>query len=420
MVQAPHSSEKVTFPGGTGAQLAARLDMPDGEPRAFALFAHCFTCTKDLRAVSRLAGGLTGHGIAVLRFDFTGLGSSEGEFANTNFTSNIDDLVAAADWLRAHHQAPQILIGHSLGGAAVLAGAHRVPECKAVATIGAPFDPEHVTGHFGDDLHRILDHGSAEVSVGGRPFTIERHFLEDISAHNMRQAITELGRALIIFHAPRDEVVGIDNAEKIFVAAKHPKSFVSLDDADHLLHNPDDALYVSGVIAAWAESYIEVPKAEGGEELPGTEGDVVVWETGNGKFQQHAAIGGRHYLMADEPVAYGGLGSGPSPYDLLLAGLGACTSMTLRMYADHKKLPLDKVTVRLRHDKIHAEDCHECQTKNGKVDVIEREVVMEGDLDPATRARLLEIADRCPVHKTLHAEVKIVTHEGEPQPTQQG
>ena len=411
MANTAHSSEKVTFPGGAGAQLAARLDLPDGEPRAYALFAHCFTCTKDLRAVSRLAGGLTRHGIAVLRFDFTGLGSSEGEFANTNFTSNIDDLVAAADWLREHHQAPQILIGHSLGGAAVLAGAQRVPECKAVATIGAPYDPEHVTGHFGDELHQILESGSAQVSVGGRPFKIERHFLEDISAHNMKAAIAKLGRALIIFHAPRDETVSIENAEKIFVAAKHPKSFVSLDDADHLMHNPDDALYVSGVIAAWAESYIDAPKTTDNIALPGNPGDVVVWETGQGKYQQHTSISGRHYLMADEPHAYGGLDSGPSPYDLLLAGLGACTSMTLRMYADRKNIPLQKVTVRLHHDKIHAEDCHECQTKNGKVDVIEREIVMEGDLDEATRARLLEIADRCPVHKTLHSEVKIVTRE---------
>lgn len=407
-----HSSEKITFKGGTGEMLAARLDIPNGPIRAFALFAHCFTCNKDLRAVTRLAGGLTRHGIAVLRFDFTGLGSSQGEFANTNFTSNLEDLVAAADWLREHHQAPQILIGHSLGGAAVLAAAHRVPESKAVATIGAPYDPDHVTGHFGAAMNQIIDTGSAEVSVGGRPFTIEKHFLDDISAHNMKEAISHLGRALIIFHAPRDEIVGIENAEQIFVAAKHPKSFVSLDDADHLMHGADDAVYVSGVIAAWAESYIDAPKAGETFDLPGSPGEVVVWETGNGKFQQHAVVGGRHYLMADEPQGYGGLDSGPSPYDLLLAGLGACTSMTMRMYADHKNIPLEKVTVRLHHEKIHAEDCHECESKNGKVDVIEREVVMEGDLDEATRAKLLEIADKCPVHKTLHSEVKVVTREG--------
>jgi len=406
------TSVKVAFKGGAGEMLAARLDLPMGPPRAFALFAHCFTCSKDLRAVSRLANGLIHHGIAVLRFDFTGLGSSEGEFANTNFTSNIDDLVAAADWLRDHHSAPQILIGHSLGGAAVLAAAHRIPESKAVATIGAPFDPNHVTGHFGVALGQIIDTGSAQVDVGGRPFTIEKHFIDDISAHNMEHAIQQLDRALMVFHAPRDEIVGIENAEQIFVAAKHPKSFVSLADADHLLHNPDDAHYISGVIAAWAESYMDAPKAVDETILPGSPGEVVVWETGSGKFQQHMVIGGRHYLVADEPETYGGLGSGPSPYDLLLAGLGACTSMTLRMYADHKKIPLDKVTVRLHHDKIHAEDCHECQTKNGKIDVIDREVVMEGDLDLATRARLLEIADRCPVHKTLHAEVKVVTREG--------
>ena len=407
MANPAHSSEKVTFPGGVGVQLAARLDLPDGEPRAYALFAHCFTCTKDLRAVSRLAGGLTRHGIAVLRFDFTGLGSSEGEFANTNFTSNIDDLVAAADWLREHHQAPQILIGHSLGGAAVLAGAHRVPECKAVATIGAPYDPEHVTGHFGDELHQILESGSAQVSVGGRPFTIERHFLEDISAHNQKEAIAKLGRALIIFHAPHDETVGIANAEKIFVAAKHPKSFVSLDDADHLMHNPDDALYVSGVIAAWSDSYIDAPKAIDEKiELPGSTGDVVVWETGQGTFQQHTAISGRHYLMADEPQAYGGLDSGPSPYDLLLAGLGACTSMTLRMYASRKKLPLEDVSIRLIHERVHAEDCIDCA---GKVERITRRISLVGDLNEEQSRKLLEIADKCPVHRTLESDPQIVT-----------
>lgn len=407
-----HTSEKVTFVGSTGEKLAARLDLPDTPPRAFALFAHCFTCTKDLKAVSRLAGGLTQHGIAVLRFDFTGLGSSEGEFSNTNFTSNIGDLIAAADWLREHHKAPQILIGHSLGGAAVLAAAHRIPESKAVATIGAPFDPDHVTGHFGDAVQRIHEQGAAEVHVGGRTFTIEKQFLDDISAHNMKEAIGTLGRALIIFHAPRDEIVGIENAEQIFVAAKHPKSFVSLDDADHLMHNADDAIYVSSVIAAWAESYIDTPELEDLIDAPGEAGEVVVRETGKGKFQQHINVGGRHYLIADEPEAYGGLDTGPSPYDLLLAGLGACTTMTLRMYAERKGLALDQVMVRLNHEKIHAEDCHECETKNGKVDVIEREVVMMGDLDDATRARLLEIADKCPVHKTLHSEIKIVTHEG--------
>lgn len=407
-----HSSEKVTFKGGAGEMLAARLDLPDGPVRAFALFAHCFTCSKDLKAVTRLAGGLTRHGIAVLRFDFTGLGSSEGEFANTNFTSNLDDLVAAADWLRDHHQAPQILIGHSLGGAAVLGAAQRIPESKAIATIGAPYDPEHVIENFGAAVDQINKSGAAEVNLGGRAFTIEKHFLDDISAHNMKQAIASLGRALLIFHAPRDEIVGIENAEQIFLAAKHPKSFVSMDDADHLMHNADDATYVSGVIAAWAQSYIDAPNAGDAFDLPGGPGDVVVWETGNGKFQQHAVVGGRHYLMADEPQDYGGLDSGPSPYELLLAGLGACTSMTLRMYAEHKKIPLEKVTVRLKHDKVHAVDCQDCDTQNGKVDVIEREVVMDGRLDVDTRARLLEIADKCPVHKTLHSEVKIVTRGG--------
>jgi len=407
MPYAPHISEKITFEGGRGGMLSARLDLPFGPPRAFALFAHCFTCTKDLLAVSRLAGGLTRHGIAVLRFDFTGLGSSEGEFANTNFTSNTDDLVAAADWLRAHHRAPQILIGHSLGGAAVLAAAHRIAECKAVATIGAPYDPEHVTGHFGQALDEIRTNGAAEVSVGGRPFTIEQHFLDDISTQNMHAAIAGLGRALLIFHAPHDEIVGLENAEKIFVAARHPKSFVSLDDADHLMHNPDDALYVSAVIASWADRYIDVALDEG-ETITG---NVEVSETGLGKFHQRVLVNGVHVLEADEPQAFGGLDLGPSPYDFLLAGLGACTAMTLRMYADRKQLPLNKVTVRLHHDKVHGQDC---DGQAGKIDVIERVVVMDGDLKAEERARLLEIADKCPVHKTLHAPVKIITSEGRP------
>jgi putative redox protein len=402
-------SEKVTFTGGQGAELAARLDLPEGPPKAYALFAHCFTCSKDIFAAARIAGALAGRGFAVLRFDFTGLGHSEGEFANTNFSSNLEDLEAAAEFLRANHQAPKILIGHSLGGAAVLAAAGRVPEAAAVVTIAAPFEPAHVAALFTDALPEIEAEGEAEVSLGGRPFRIQKHFLDDISAHNMRAAIGSLRKALLVFHGPRDETVGIDNAAHIFGAARHPKSFFSLDDADHLLSRREDAVYVAEVIAAWAARYVDgaaddrrpPPAPTAG---PGT---VVVAETGEGSFGQAISVGGKHALAADEPARYGGNDTGPTPYDLLLAGLGACTSMTMRMYAERKGLAVDRIAVTLKHDKIHAEDCETCETRDGRIDRIEREIEITGDVDEAARRRLLEIADKCPVHRTLHSEVLV-------------
>ncbi len=410
-------SERITFEGADGRSLlAARLDRPAGPARAYALFAHCFTCSKDIFAASRIAEGLTRQGIAVVRFDFTGLGASEGEFANTNFSSNVGDLVAAADWMRAHAEAPKILIGHSLGGAAVLAAAASVPEAAAVCTIAAPADPGHVRNLFCGSLEEIEATGEAEVQIAGRSFRIQKQFLDDIAAGTLGEHIAGLKRALLVFHGPFDQVVGIDNATRIFVAAKHPKSFVSLDDADHLISRREDALYVANIIAAWAGRYIgaEEPEEVGAETTKPagieTPPDMVtVAETGNGKFAQFVSIGGRHRLSADEPVAYGGNDAGPSPYDLLLAGLGACTTMTLRMYADHKKIPLERTVVRLRHDKIHAEDCRECETKTGKIDRIQREIEIVGALDEDTRRRLLEIADRCPVHRTLHSEVLVAT-----------
>jgi putative redox protein len=403
-------SEKITFVGADGeSRLAARLDLPAGEPRAYALFAHCFTCTKDIFAAGRIAEGLIGHGIGVLRFDFTGLGASEGEFANTNFSSNVGDLVAAADWLRKERQAPRLLIGHSLGGAAVLAAAAQVPEATAVCTIAAPADPAHVRHLFHGAADEIETKGEAEVLLAGRPFRIQKQFLDDIEGHKLEKQIGELRKALLIFHGPRDQTVGIDNAGRIFVAAKHPKSFISLDDADHLLSRREDAVYVADVIAAWAERYVE-PAAPVAEEGPAVPADaVVVAETGEGKFAQIVLVGGTHTLRADEPERYGGTDTGPSPYDLLLAGLGACTTMTVRMYADRKKLPLERVSVTLRHDKIHAEDCESCETQEGKIDRIEREIELTGPLDDEARTKLLEIAEKCPVHRTLHSEVLVET-----------
>lgn len=400
------ASEAVTFPGAAGTSLAARLDRPTGAPpRAFALFAHCFTCSKESRAATFVGEALADAGFGTLRFDFTGLGGSEGEFANTDFSSNVADLVAAADWLRRTHRPPALLVGHSLGGAAVLAAAARIPEAVAVATINAPADTAYVARLFGARRAEIEAVGEAEVTLAGRTFRIRREFLADIEGRKLATDIAALHRALLVFHAPRDATVGIDNAAAIFGAAKHPKSFVSLDDADHLLTRRGDAAYVGAVLAAWAARYVPtVPAAEpdGPREI------VSVRETRVGRFQQAIAIG-PHRLIADEPVAAGGLDSGPSPYDLLLAALGACTAMTVRTYADQKRLPLERVEVSLTHWKIHAADCAACETKEGKVDRIERVVTLDGDLDAAARAKLLEIANKCPVHRTLHGEVSVPT-----------
>jgi putative redox protein len=402
-------NERFQFTGSEGQQLAAALDLPEREPLAYALFAHCFTCGKDVLAARRIAVALAAKGIAVLRFDFTGLGSSEGDFANSTFSSNVADLVRAADHLRETRKAPAILIGHSLGGAAVLAAASQIPDAKAVVTIAAPSDPAHVTGLFKDRIEDIRKQGKVEVSLAGRPFNIKREFVEDIAEHNLMTHVTKLHKALLIMHSPTDDTVGIDNATRLFVAAKHPKSFVSLADADHLLTDKRDAAYVADVIAAWAERYLDAVAPEQAADLGEAPRKVVVRETRNSKFQQTVSIG-PHRMLADEPVAAGGEDTGPGPYDFVLAGLGACTSMTMRLYAERKSLPLERVTVTLKHSKIYAEDCAECETKAGMLDQIERVIAMEGALDADQRKRLMEIADKCPVHRTLTSEIHIVTH----------
>ncbi|HWV53211.1 bifunctional alpha/beta hydrolase/OsmC family protein [Pseudorhodoplanes sp.] len=401
-------AERFDFPNARGERLSALLDLPVGAPRAYALFAHCFTCGKDIHAAKRIAAGLTALGIAVLRFDFTGLGSSEGEFANTTFSSNIGDLVAAADHMREQGRAPALLIGHSLGGAAILAAAESIPEARAVVTIAAPFDPAHVTHQFREHVDTIRDAGELEVSLGGRPFRIRREFLDDIQTQKQVERIKTLRKALLVFHSPTDATVGIENATAIFVAARHPKSFVSLAGADHLLSGKADAAYVANVVAAWAERYLDVPISP--DQVEASPDEVTVTETRQGKFQQTIRAG-RHVLTADEPVAQGGADSGPNPYDLVLAGLGACTSMTLRLYADGKGLPLERVSVALKHSRIHAADCENCETKEGKVDRIDRVLTLTGNLDTDQRKRLLEIADKCPVHRTLTSEIDIRTTE---------
>jgi uncharacterized OsmC-like protein/alpha-beta hydrolase superfamily lysophospholipase len=401
--------ERFDFPNASGERLAALLDQPAGDAIAYALFAHCFTCGKDIRAAKRIAERLTASGIAVLRFDFTGLGMSEGEFANTTFSSNVADLVAAANHLRLTHRTPAILIGHSLGGAAVLAAAGDIPEARAVVTIAAPADARHVTGLLKDYVDEIRARGEIEVTLAGRPFRIRREFLDDVAEQRLTDRVATLRKALLIFHAPTDQTVGIDNASRIFTAAKHPKSFVSLDDADHLLSRTSDAVYVANVIAAWAERYLDsAPKAEAARATEA--GTVVVSETGRGRFQQ-AITAGRHRFTADEPTAAGGLDSGPNPYDFLLAGLGACTAMTVRLYAERKALPLERVSVKLVHGRIHAADCENCETKEGMIDRIDRAITFEGKLDAEQRKRMLEIADKCPVHRTLTSEIEIRTVE---------
>lgn len=401
-------AERFDFPNARGQKLAALLDRPAGEVRAYALFAHCFTCGKDIHAAKRIAEGLTALGIAVLRFDFTGLGSSEGEFANTTFSSNVADLVAAANELRHRAGAPAILIGHSLGGTAVLAAAAEVPQARAVVTIAAPCDPTHVTGLFKDRLDEITAKGEIEATLAGRPFRISRAFVDDLAEHKLLARIAELRKALLIFHSPSDEIVGIENASRIFTAAKHPKSFVSLAGADHLLSRRSDSAYVANVIHAWAERYLDAQ--QDAAEAPHDPSAVVVHETRQGRFQQEITVGA-HRLLADEPRDVGGLDSGPGPYDLVLAGLGACTAMTLRLYAERKALPLERVTVELKHSRIHAADCEDCETKEGMLDRIERSITLRGALDAEQRRRLLEIADKCPVHRTLTSEIDIRTVE---------
>jgi uncharacterized OsmC-like protein/fermentation-respiration switch protein FrsA (DUF1100 family) len=403
-------TERFQFDGEGGLKLAASLDLPEQEPLAFALFAHCFTCGKDALSAKRIATGLAAKGIAVLRFDFTGLGSSEGEFANATFSSNVADLVHAANHLRTAWKAPAILIGHSLGGAAILAAAKDIPDAKAVVTIAAPSAPAHVTGLFKEHIEDIRAQGEVEVSLAGRPFRIKREFLDDIAEHDLMAQIGKLKKALLVMHSPMDDIVGIDNATRIFMSARHPKSFISLAGADHLLSDRHDATYVADMIAAWAPRYLaaDVPNpAVAPSDEPRR---VVVQETRNSKLQQLVSVG-PHRLQADEPIAAGGDDTGPGPYDYLLAGLGACTSMTMRLYADRKSFPVDRVTVTLAHSKIYAKDCAECETKEGMLDQIERVIKIEGAVDGDQRKRLMEIADKCPVHRTLTSEIRILTRE---------
>lgn len=396
-------NKNVVFENNSGHSLSGILDTPDTPPVAYALFAHCFTCSKNLKAAANIARALNDAGIAVLRFDFTGLGQSEGEFADTNFSSNVADLLAAVDFLGREHVAPSILIGHSLGGTAVLQAARAVSSAVAVATIGSPSEPAHVARMFSGSREELTQHGEATVNLGGRPFLMKQQFLDDLEQQDLRSSIGALRKALLVMHAPLDNIVEIDNASALFAAAKHPKSFVSLDDADHLLSREADSKYAGRVLAAWASRYL--PESEA-TDAPDVRDGAVVARTQLGGFRTEVRLGA-HRLVADEPRSVGGTDLGPTPYDLLAAALATCTSMTLKMYAEHKKLSLASATVAVVHDKVHAKDCEDCESADGRIDEFRRTITLEGDLSNEQRERMLEIADRCPVHRTLHGEIKV-------------
>jgi uncharacterized OsmC-like protein/alpha/beta superfamily hydrolase len=406
------SSERLSFPGAAGQTLRGRLELPlDGKPIAYALFAHCFTCSGDLKAAVTISRALCREGIAVLRFDFTGLDEGGGEMADDPGAAGVDDLVAAADFLGERYEAPKILVGHSLGGAAVLRAAERIPAATAVATLAAPANLSDVERLIDRSRERTEASGEAEAVLAGSGFRIRKQFLDDLDPDGMRAVIRALRRPLLILHSPRDEVVGIENAAEIFQAAMHPKSFVSLDRADHLLTDERDARYAGSMIAAWAARYLEVRQPATVEALVAERG--VATRTGAEGYRTEIRMR-QHGLVADEPAAVGGEDTGPTPYELLAAALGTCTSMTLRMYADRKGWPLEEVTVQLRHSRVHAVDEAQCEDRAPRLDQIDRTVEVRGPLSDEQRARLLEIADRCPVHRTLEAGVRIRTQAAHP------
>jgi putative redox protein len=397
---------KLEFKGSQNTILAGLLELPDKAPIATALFAHCFTCGKDIAAASRIARALVKRGYAVMRFDFTGLGNSDGDFANTNFTSNVQDLVAAADHLRGQSMAPDILIGHSLGGTAVLAAAQELPECKGVVTIGSPADAQHVSKQFACDIQTIETNGEAEVDLAGRKFTIQKQFLDDIKQTSVEH-IGKLKAALLVMHSPIDRTVSISEAERIYKAAHHPKSFFSLDHADHLLTHAPDAEYVADIIAAWALRIADQTQTLNRPKVPA--GEVLISEYDH-QFMLDV-YSDAHQWIADEPTRVGGKNAGPDPYEHLLASVGTCTAMTLRMYAARKQWPLENAEVVLKHSREHKEDCDQCDEKPMQLDVIDRNITLKGDLTDDQRTRLMAIADRCPVHRTLTGTLEIRTHQ---------
>jgi putative redox protein len=398
--------QRIRFEGATGATLVGIVEHPQGRPRGRALFAHCFTCSKDFKAAVRISRTLADAGFLVLRFDFTGLGESEGDFAGTDFSSNLEDLVAAADALRDLSGPPDLLVGHSLGGAAVLAAAARIPDAKAVATLGAPSDLGHLREQLLARAPELETDENAVVELAGRSIRVGRQLIRDLAENRLLPSLAELGRPLLIFHSPVDQVVDVDHARRIFKAARHPKSFVSLDGADHLLlAREEDSVFVGTVLAAWAGRYLTTRDGDRAGEAADHE-DVVLVEIGRERYRT-TVRSGPHRLVADEPVGVGGGDRGPTPYGLLLAALGACKAITLRMYADRKAMGLESVRLALRHERLHAKDCEECSSESGRVDRVDVELELDGDLDESQRQRLLEISGRCPVHQTLVSETVV-------------
>ena len=388
-------TKKISFKNRDGELLSGRLELPlKFEPQQYALFAHCFTCNKNLNAVKNISRALAQKGFGVLRFDFTGLGESEGEFEDTNFTGNVNDLIDAADFLRQQYKAPQLIVGHSLGGAAAILASSKIESIQAVVTIGAPGEPEHVQHLFGSDKETILKEGRAKVDIGGRPFYIKKQFIEDLDQQDLSNFNKADKQAVLVMHSPQDKTVGIENAELIYKMAKHPKSFVSLDGADHLLTNKKDSLYVGEVIAGWVGRYVcTEQKTEPVTEVKEPSNHQVEASLTHADGFTTALKVGDHLLTGDEPVSMGGANLGPSPYEMVAAGLSACTVMTLQMYAKRKGWKIDV--------EIHTDHSKQKDDNGEWVDLFEKEIMITGDVDSKQLERLSQIADKCPVHKTL-------------------
>ncbi|MBR9846350.1 MAG: OsmC family protein [Algicola sp.] len=399
--------KKLQISNKKGIKLQAYLELPANQkPNYYAVFAHCFTCSSTLSAVKNISRSLTNHGFGVLRFDFTGLGRSEGEFSDSYFSANVDDLIAVNDYLKANYKAPSLLVGHSLGGAAVLVAASKLDNIEAVSTIGAPATINHVKHLFSHDIDNIQEQGLMKVNIGGRPFHIDEDFVSDFDKTDLPSIVKNLRKPLLIMHSPIDTIVGIKNAEQLYLHAHHPKSFISLDDADHLLSNSEDSSYVGNVIGAWVERYFESKE----NTMLNTEGEQLVAHLNLKEDNFTTKIQtAKHNFIADEPTTIGGDDFGPSPYDFLSAGLAACTVMTLKLYAERKQWDLQEVYAYITYSKKHSEDLMLDLEKPSRIDHLLKKLVFVGDLDSSQKQKLKEIASKCPVHKTLITDTIIET-----------